>query len=162
MIGVAFAAMLAGMSQASDNELYLTCKVTKSHTVAIADVYRVPPRDGMAMAKDVLEGGVVSLMEPPPETWVVDRSQRSIKAGPGSWHWTFSNASFGANEISGSLRTGGGSLIWVSINRITGNVETTYFVTDAQNADWQKKHGKPLPPSWTWTQRCAASQATKF
>ena len=84
MIGVAFAALLAGLSQDVPGRLYLSCKVTAPPIVTVAELYRVPPRDQDALAMDLLEHGAVSLVEPPPETWVVDRAQLQIEAGPGN------------------------------------------------------------------------------
>ena len=162
MIGVAFAAALAGLSQELPDKLYLTCRMTASPEVTVAELYRVLPLDRDAFAMDLFKHGLVSLMEPPPETWEADRAQRVIKAGPGNWHWTFSNAAFGTSEISGSLKTSGGTFISVTFNRISGIAETTIMRTDADSEAWRKKHGKPLPPAWTWKQQCTASQSPRF
>ena len=162
MIGVAFAALLAGLSQDVPEKLYLTCQVTAPPDVTVTELYRVPPRNQDALAMDLFKHGAVSLMEPPPETWIVDRAQHLIEAGPGNWHWTFSNAAFGTNEIRASLTTQGGTYISVAINRISGDVKTTNVRTEADIEAWRKKHGKPLPRTWTWTQQCTASQSPKL
>ena len=117
MIGVAFAALLTGLSQDVPEKLYLTCQVTAPPNVTAAELYRVPPRDQDALAMDLIKQGAVSLVEPPPETWVVDRAQHLIEAGPGNWRWTFSDAVFGNSEISAALTTHGGTYIAVTFNR---------------------------------------------
>lgn len=162
MIEVAFAVALAGVSQEFPERLYLTCQVSTPPAVAIGDLYRTPPRDEVTVATDLIEHGAVSLMEPPPETWIVDRDQQRIEAGPGSWRWAFDNAAFGTSEIRASLTTEGGRYITVTFNRITGAAETSFVMPEPESEAWRQKHGKPFPRSWSWTQRCTASQAPKF
>lgn len=162
MIGVAFAAALAGLSDEFPDKLYLTCRMTAPPEVTVAELYRVLPRDRDAFAMDLFKHGLVSLMEPPPETWEVDRSQQLIKAGPGNWKWTFEHAGFGTSEIRGSLTTSGGTFISVTFNRISGVAETTIMRTETVSEAWRKEHGKPLPNTWTWKQQCTASQSPRF
>jgi hypothetical protein len=154
--------MLAGLYQGLPERLYLTCQVKEPPSVTVAELYRVPPLNHDALAMDLFKQGLVSLMEPPPETWEVDRVQKLIKAGPGNWSWTFNNAGFGTSEITGSLTTSGGTFISVTFNRISGVAETTIMRTDAASEAWRKEHGKPLPPTWTWKQQCTASQSPRF
>jgi hypothetical protein len=162
VIGVALAAALAGPSQAIPDKLYLTCQVSAPPAVAVAELYRVPPRDEVTMAMDLIEQGAASLMEPPPETWIVDRSQQRIEAGPGKWRWTFHNAAFDRDEIRASQTTEGGRYIAVTFNRISGTAETSFVMPEPESEAWRQKHGKPFPRTWTWTQRCTASQSQKI
>lgn len=162
MIGVAFAAGLAGLYQESPDKLYLTCEVSAPPDVAMSDLYRVPPRDEVTMAMDLMKHGAVSLMKPPPETWIIDRSQQSIEPGPGSWRWTFDNAAFGTSEIRASQTTEGGRYISIAFNRITGAAKTSFVMSALESEAWRKKHGKPFPRIWTWTQQCTASHSPRF
>jgi hypothetical protein len=162
MIGVAFAALVSLSSDLSER-LYLTCQVSDPPHVKIADIYRTPPSDEEAMARDILQAGEVSLMTPPPpETWELDPYVRTIKAGPGGWQWLFNNADFDPSEISGTITPQAGRYIMVRFNRISGTAETTFVIPQRASDAWRQVHGKPLPLTWSWTQTCTASGARAF
>ena len=162
MPAIVIAQVDPGLSQDSPEKFYLSCKVSDVPHVMVRDLYQVPPPTPANMARDIFESGAISLTEPPPETWEVDRARNLIVAGPGGWAWTFRDATFGSREIVASFRTDGGTSIHININRINGTMVTSTFPSEAAIEAWRKKHGKPLPSYWTWTQQCTASQSPKI
>ena len=161
MIGVAFAAALAGLSQAPSQKVYLTCEVSSRPLVTKEDVYRTVPASSAQFTKDMLDFGTLTLFLSPPSTWVVDLANESVQPSDNDL-FVFRLLRSSPTEIVAHRSSEEGTHFLLQINRVSGVATHTSMLDPAKQRAWLKKYGKPLPSHWIWKQQCNGAAAPRF
>lgn len=154
-------AVLLAAGQAEPT-FYLTCSVKSGPAVKLGEIYVKPPRNQEELAEHVFQAGVLSLVLPPSETWEVNLAEGAVKPVGSNFTAAYKVTTPTHTRIEGTTPVREGHFSVLDINRVDGTMRVTSHNSEATMREWADKHGKRLPPFWTWTLTCARSEKPRL
>lgn len=150
-------ALALATAGASSGQVALRC-VPSAHQTApktTRDFYRVPP-PGLTQkmfVRDIWRHGLVALVIPPSEGWLIDYSAGTVAEVNGGFS-TFRISGVTDAEIE-AVTDPGVPTRNLNLNRITGHMILAVSVTDVSG--WNKEFGTRLQPVRLWDLDCQAA-----
>jgi len=154
----AFFSLIFFAESALANSLYLKCTTISVPDITIAGIYTSPPANiKEQVMHDMLEAGIMGLLLPISESWVVNISEKTIHSPETDSSTKFNDATIEESKITADhYSTYGSNYSW-HLNRVTGKLINRVFLKKETLTSWHQKHGGNLPTMWQWEQQCTGS-----
>lgn len=137
------------------DSIYLKCATVSAIEITANDAYSSPPNDvRQQFMSDMLEIGLIGLLAPRPESWVVNITEKNIYSPEAGSRIKLSEAFIDNAQISAEHYTPYGSSSSWHLNRVTGKLVYRIFPRQEVLTLWNQKHGGALPDIWQWEQQC--------
>lgn len=142
------------------DSLYLKCTTVSATEITANDAYFSPPTNlRQQFMSDMLEAGLIGLLTPRPESWVVNISEKNIHSPEADSRITFSEATIDNTQVTAEHYMPYGSNSSWHLNRVTGKLTYRIFPRQEVLESWSQKHGGALPATWQWEQQCQGSSS---